>query len=508
MLGRANLPAPLSPIIGRQLELGALDLLGLAERLVTLVGVGGIGKTRLAVEVASRTVGRCEHGPFFVDLAPIGNVALRPGSVRSDARCRRRTGRRRVGRSSQGARRLIGSSSSSTTVSTCCRGSLGWSPRSWRRVLIFGCWRRAVNRWASPANTSVRSIRCRFLSAPRSIDQVERSDVRCLVPGAPTDGRDDRVVESCRGCRAAAMLPPPRRDPSGVWNSLLREPHAVASGVGEATGTLGRRVAPHRADGVPARHRTMRAALDWGFELLTPPARSALQAMSVFAGSCDLAAFTAVCADGDDPPAVDVLDELVRTSFVTVETGGERNRYRLLEPVRQHLRTYSATPWTGSVDTSSTIWRWRSARPETSISWVSKRTSRSSRRAGTSVPHSTGRRNAIDAGLCVVARLHDLWRDVHIEEGLSRPSHCWSCDGGSAAARSDALYCAGFIALEMGESDRMVDLFEQALVAAQVGGHRLGEARAAAGPVRTRIPLRRHCRRPAAPRDSHRDRCR
>ena len=82
----------------------------------------------------------------------------------------------------------------------------------------------------------------------------------------------------------------------------------------------------------------MRAALDWGYELLTPSAQAALQAMSVFAGGCDLAAFTAVCHDDEAPSAVDVLDELVRTSFVTVDFTGERTRYRLLEPVRQYAR--------------------------------------------------------------------------------------------------------------------------------------------------------------------------
>ena len=58
-----------------------MDLLRLADRLVTLVGVGGIGKTRLAVEIAAHTVGRCEFGPFFVDLAPVGDFELVPAAL-------------------------------------------------------------------------------------------------------------------------------------------------------------------------------------------------------------------------------------------------------------------------------------------------------------------------------------------------------------------------------------------------------------------------------------------
>ncbi len=81
----------------------------------------------------------------------------------------------------------------------------------------------------------------------------------------------------------------------------------------------------------------MRSALDWGFELLSPPAQTVLQGMSVFAGGCELDAFAAVCIDEDSPPADEVLDELVRTSFVTVDfAAAQPPRYRLLEPVRQY----------------------------------------------------------------------------------------------------------------------------------------------------------------------------
>ena len=94
-------------------------------------------------------------------------------------------------------------------------------------------------------------------------------------------------------------------------------------------------LAPPRHGAIP-RHRTLAVALDWGYKLLSPPAREALRAMSVFAGGCDLTAFAAVCLDDGDPPAQRIVDELVRTSFVTVGRLDEHPRYRLLEPVRQY----------------------------------------------------------------------------------------------------------------------------------------------------------------------------
>ena len=79
--GASNLPAEVSPIVGRQLELATLATLRLGDRLVTLTGVGGIGKTRLAIELATQTVGRLTYGPFFVDLAPIGDIELVPAAL-------------------------------------------------------------------------------------------------------------------------------------------------------------------------------------------------------------------------------------------------------------------------------------------------------------------------------------------------------------------------------------------------------------------------------------------
>ncbi len=79
--GPSNLPASVSPIVGRARELADLDRLSEDHRLVTLTGIGGIGKTRLAVEFAARTIGRNEHGPYFIDLVPIGNAESIPAAL-------------------------------------------------------------------------------------------------------------------------------------------------------------------------------------------------------------------------------------------------------------------------------------------------------------------------------------------------------------------------------------------------------------------------------------------
>ena len=80
-LGPSNLPAALSPIVGREDEVATLDRLCQENRLVTLTGTGGIGKTRLAIEVAGRAVGRHDFGPYFADLSSIGTTELVPAAL-------------------------------------------------------------------------------------------------------------------------------------------------------------------------------------------------------------------------------------------------------------------------------------------------------------------------------------------------------------------------------------------------------------------------------------------
>ena len=86
----------------------------------------------------------------------------------------------------------------------------------------------------------------------------------------------------------------------------------------------------------PARHRTLREAMDWSHELLSAEERALLAQLSVFAGGFTLAAAAKVCVDGDDAVAVDLIGRLLDASLVVAEERDGEMRYRLLETVRQY----------------------------------------------------------------------------------------------------------------------------------------------------------------------------
>ena len=122
-------------------------------------------------------------------------------------------------------------------------------------------------------------------------------------------------------------------------------------------------LAPSR-HGVTPRHRTMRAALDWGYELLTPAAQAALRAMSVFAGGCELSAFAAVCHDDQHPrPSTCSTSSCAPRSSPSTspESGPATGCSNPFVNTLESSSTTAATPPIGTGATSTTTWAKRRA---------------------------------------------------------------------------------------------------------------------------------------------------
>ena len=332
-----NLPAQVSRFIGRDAELAAVRDLVAASRLVTLTGAGGAGKTRLALQVAAGLAGGAGDGVWFADLAPLRDPDLVARTVADVLGVREEPGRPVLEAlvEAVGGRSLL--------------------------VLLDNC-EHVIGACAKLADALLRGCpNLALLATSREPLGIGGERVhRVPSMGVPADGEDARVIRASEAVR-------------------LLEDRAAAQGVplawDEATADVAGRIC-RRLDGMPlaielaaarlrvmppaelearlderfvlltggsragmARQQTLRAMVDWSWELLNPPERAVLARLSAFAGGFGLAAAEAVAAGPDVPPGevVGHLGELVDKSLVQFgDAGAGPGRYRLLETVRQY----------------------------------------------------------------------------------------------------------------------------------------------------------------------------
>jgi predicted ATPase/DNA-binding NarL/FixJ family response regulator/Tfp pilus assembly protein PilF len=338
-LAHHNLPAPGTPLVGRDKDVARLCRLVLQpdRRLVTLTGVGGSGKTRLALRVASQLVGSFKDGVWLVTLAPVADPVLVPSAVASA-----------LGMHEQPDRSLLD-------------GLVAHLSRRQVLLVLDNC-EHLVEACAELAAALLQACpNLRMLATSREplqiADEVAWRVPPLAFPDSPTSLADldlgtysavQLFVERAVAAQSTfALTPNAAPVVATICARLDGIPLAIelaaawvrALGLNEILERLdnmfgllvgGSRVAPNRL-------RTMRAALDWSYGLLAPSERVVLQRLAVFVGGWSLEAMEAICSgSGVAPPEVlALLTRLVDVSLVQVEERDERARYRLLEPVRQ-----------------------------------------------------------------------------------------------------------------------------------------------------------------------------
>jgi len=339
-----NLPPDSTQLVGRDKDVANLCHVVLESegRLVTLTGVGGCGKTRLALRVASSMIGSFKDGVWLVSLAPLVDPQLVPHAVASVLGVRGRPDRAVLDAVvAHLARRqaLLVLDNCEHVVKVCAEVAY---------TLLQGCpGLRLLATSREPLHISgERAWRVPSLTLPDpashvSVEQLVRYPAVELFVKRAVEVQADFVVSPANAPVVAAVSArleglPLAIELAAAWVRAL----GVEQILERLDNEFGLLVGGSRS--APNRQQTMRATLDWSYGLLGEPERLLFQRLAVFVGGWSLEAAEAICCGSGVAleEVLSLLTRLVDASLVQVEEHDRRARYRLLEPVRQYAREY------------------------------------------------------------------------------------------------------------------------------------------------------------------------
>lgn len=327
-----------SRLIGRDSQIGALSDLLAHNALVTLVGPGGVGKTRLALEVANESAAAFKDGAWLVELASVSDDASTAGAVatvlgikigESAAPCEtlaRQLARRNLLIVLDNCEQIIASCAALCEAIVAAAPNVRILATSRESLSCLGEQVFEVPPLALPGDGAANS------SATRKVAAVELFVERAKGSNSDFKLGDDEIAIVARLCRRLDGLPL-AIEMVASWASVLGLPALEAKLNDTPKAWLGaRRTAP-------LRHSTLRATLEWSHDLLSPEEQIVLRRLAVFAGPFSLPAAEAVVA-ADDLAADDVLQltaRLIGKSMIAVVPRPRENLYRLLETTRAFM---------------------------------------------------------------------------------------------------------------------------------------------------------------------------
>jgi predicted ATPase/class 3 adenylate cyclase len=336
-----NLPIQLTSFVGREKEIVEVKRELLGERFVTLTGPGGTGKTRLALQVAAELLELFPHGVWLVELASLSDPSLVPQTVAAVLGIRESAGRPILGLLTDylRAKELLLIIDNCEHLLSACAQLVATLLQSCPHICILTTSREALN---IPGELSFRvpslSIPdARHLPPLPALSQyeamqlfVERAEI--VQPGFElTDTNAQAIAQICRRLDGI---------PLAIELSVARVKIMPVEQVAARLDDRFRLLTGGSRTALP-RHQTLRALIDWSYDLLSEQERMLFRRLSVFAGGWTLEAAEEICA-GEGLERGDILDlltQLVNKSLVIPDSDapGEA-RYRLLETIRQYAR--------------------------------------------------------------------------------------------------------------------------------------------------------------------------
>jgi predicted ATPase/class 3 adenylate cyclase/DNA-binding CsgD family transcriptional regulator len=468
---RTNLPVPMTSYLGRETEFSELAGMLRDNRLVTITGTGGLGKTRTALEVAGTLLEEYPDGVWLAELGQLSDSALVPQAVAT----------------SLGVREVAGQSLSDTLTAHL-------APR--RLLLVLDNCEHLVE----PCATLAESL----LGKCAQLRMLATSQVRLGVAGEVVY-RLVALAEAAQLFVDRARLSEPRFSETAANGQVIAQLCQRLDGIPLAIELAAARVKVMSVDELLSRlddrfrvlsdssrtalprHQTMRATVDWGYELLSQEERSLFRRLSVFAGGFTLDAVEAVCA-GDGVEAADVMDLLARLvdkSLVVPDEGADgASRMRLLDTLRQYGRGRLAEDDDGSRFARRHALYFLELAEEARhdqrgarySSWLAKlEDEHDNLRAAL----ETALAEPDDTALALAAALLWFW-DVrgYLTEGHDRLSKALSSAPERTAARARAADAAGWLSQRLGDFAGAGRHFEESVSIAREIDERLVLARA------------------------------
>jgi predicted ATPase/DNA-binding SARP family transcriptional activator len=473
-----GVPVPLTSFVGRARELDQVRTLLQRARLVTLVGVGGVGKTRLALEAARRALDDAVDSVAFVDLAALSDPGLVPAHVAASLGVREAPGQELTAAVAE----QVGSTEFLLVLDNCehvreAAANLAQTLLEGSADLHILATSREVLDVPGEAAYPVAPLA--LPEAGDDLGVVRASEaVRLLVDRATLTRHDLRVDDAtyetaARICRELDGLPLAIELAAARTKALSLD--EIAEKLRDRFQFL---VSWRRLSA--ARHRTLREAMDWSYELLAPDEQRLLARLSVFPAGATLASVASVCVEDDENEAGRLIERLVDASLVVPIDDPDGTRYRLLETVRQYAAERLPDSELADLNRRHAE-RMRTIAASTNLALEGTGRAMSYDQARIELPSIRAAIQwAVEAdpalGIEIAAALERFWVTNHAREGIAIFTALLAGDGIPDEIRALGLRCRGGCRYYVADFDWGAGDYEAALAIHRQRGERRYEA--------------------------------